>query len=120
MKKYVKPQVILLDNSEGVYASSGRVAPLHDNLTVISDWGNGGEAITNIDLSTVPSEHLTVVATFNKDVSSCWIDGGTQAISGNTVKIRFNDTAPEKCVMHVQVSNSDIKQLELLSLTHTN
>lgn len=120
MKKYVKPQMMILDNSEGVYASSGRVAPLHSNLTIVSDWGNGGEAITNIDLSAVSLEHLTILATFNKDIAACWIDGGTQAISGNTVQIRFNDTAPEKCVMHVQVANADIKQLELLSLTHTN
>lgn len=60
------------------------------------------------------------MATFNKDVSACWIDGGTQTISGDTVQIRFNGIATEKCVMHVQVVNSDIKQLELLSLTHTN
>lgn len=120
MKKYVKPQVMILDSGEGVYASSGRVAPLHSNLTVVSDWGNGGEAITNIDLSAVSLEHLTIVATFNKDVAACWIDGGTQAISGNTVQIRFNDVATEKCVMHVQVTNADIKQLELLSLTNTN
>lgn len=120
MKKYVKPQMMILDNSEGVYASSGRVAPLHSNLTIVSDLGNGGEATTNIDLSAVSLEHLTILATFNKDIAACWIDGGTQAISGNTVQIRFNDTAPEKCVMHVQVANADIKQLELLSLTHTN
>lgn len=76
MKVYEKP-VVSVDAgmTEGVYAASGAGGIKTGNKTIAADWGGSGQAKFDLDLSNVNLSQLTVVLTFNMDISSCWGSG---------------------------------------------
>ena len=122
MKLYTKP-VIKVDSgiAEGVYAASG--ASINDiNVKFLrydGDWGNGGTAVYNVDLSGLNPSQLTVVLIFNMNISSGWGGGASSSVSGKEVTLTWY-SAPSSAEISIQVQGNDVKQLQYEGCRHTN
>lgn len=122
MSNYEKP-VISVDAgmAEGVYAASGSngggisVAFLRYD----GDWGNGGTAVYSVDLSGLSPSQLTVVLTFNMNISGAWGGGASSSVSGKEVTLTWY-SAPSSAEISVQVQGSDVKQLKCTGSTSSN
>ena len=121
MKQYSKP-MISIDNgmAEGVYAASGSLsdAITISGPTVIADWGGSGQAKLTLDLSKINPSQLTVVLTFNMDISSGWGDGSNAQASGHNLTLTWY-SAPTSAEITVQ-ANGDINQLKCNGYSYTN
>lgn len=122
MKLYTKP-VIKVDSgiAEGIYAASG--ASTSDIsvsfLRYDGDWGNGGTAVYSVDLSAVNHNQLTVIFTFNMDISGGWCNGASNSFSGKQLTLTWY-TAPSSADISVKVQGNDIKQLECTGCSYSN
>lgn len=124
MSVYEKP-VISVDAgmAEGVYAASGS-APSSGGVSVKSssvtaDWGGGGQANFSIDLSGLNNRsQLTVVLTFNMDISGGWGGNASAAASGKQLTLSWY-SAPESAEITVQ-ANGNINQLECTGSSYSN
>ena len=124
MNTYEKP-IISVDAgmAEGVYAASGS-APSSGGVSVKSsgvaaDWGNSGQANFNIDLSGLSNlSQLTVVLTFNMDISSGWGGNANAVASGKQLTLSWY-SAPTSADITVQASGN-INQLECTGSSYSN
>lgn len=122
MKQYTKP-MISIDNgmAEGVYAASG--AASNDisisEKTVVADWGSdNGQAKFTLTLSNkLIGSKLTVLLTFNTDISSGWGGGAQSTTSGNTVSLSWH-SAPETAEITVQ-ADKNFNQLQCLGYSYS-
>lgn len=119
MKVYEKP-VVSVDAgmTEGVYAASGAGGIKTGNKTIVADWGGSGQAKFDLDLSNVNLSQLTVVLTFNMDISSCWGGGASVSCSGKTATLTWY-SAPTSAEITVQ-ANGDIKNLQITGSSYSN
>lgn len=124
MSMYEKP-VISVDTgmAEGVYAASG--SDLNSGKVsvkssgVAADWGNSGQANFSIDLSGLNNRsQLTVVLTFNMEITSGWGGGASAAASGKQVTLTWY-SAPESAEITVQ-ANGNINQIECTGSSYSN
>ena len=108
MKVYEKP-VVSVDAgmTEGVYAASGAGGIKTGNKTKF-----------DLDLSNVNLSQLTVVLTFNMDISSCWGSGAGVICSGKTATLTWH-SAPTSAEITVQ-ANGDIKNLQITGSSYSN
>ena len=122
MKVYEKP-VVSVDAgmTEGVYAASGAGGSIVtvDFLRYDGDWGNGGTAVFNVDLSAMNPSQLTVVLTFNVSISGCWGGGASSSVIGKTATLTWY-SAPSSAEISVQVQGSDVKQLKCTGSSYSN
>ena len=119
MKVYEKPVVsVHAGMTEGVYAASGAGGIKTGNKTIAADWGGSGQAKFDLDLSNVNLSQLTVVLTFNMDISSCWGSGAGVICSGKTATLTWH-SAPTSAEITVQ-ANGDIKNLQITGSSYSN
>ena len=125
MKLYTKP-VITIDSglAEGVYAASGAGNDSSGNINVTflrydGDWGNGGTAVYTVDLSGLNPSQLTVIMTFNMDISGGWGGGSSANVSGKQLTLTWY-SAPSSAEISVQVQGSDVKQLQCTGTSYSN
>ena len=122
MKIYEKP-VVSVDAGmmEGVYMQSGGSSGGAgvSFLRYDGDWGNGGTAVYNVDLSGLNPSQLTVVLTFNMNISGGWGGGASSSVSGKSVKLTWYN-APSNAEISVQVQGADVKQLECTNYSYSN
>ena len=120
MKVYEKP-VVSVDAgmTEGVYAASGASAVTVNFLRYDGDWGNGGTAVFNVDLSAMNPSQLTVVLTFNVSISGCWGGGASSSVNGKAATLTWY-SAPSSAEISVQVQGSDVKQLKCTGSSYSN
>lgn len=119
MKMYEKP-VVTVDTglAEGVYAASGAGNGVSaGSLSITSDWGGGGQASFSLNLKNVNRSQLTVIVTFNNDISSGWGDGASGNVSGNKLILSWY-SAPETAEITVQAN--DIRQLQITGCSASN
>lgn len=121
MNLYTKP-VIKVDTgiAEGIYAASGSASasiPV-TFVNVVNNWGNGGQAKFSVDLSGVNSSQLTIILTFNMEISSGWADGAENSSSGKELTLTWY-SAPTSADVTVQVSG-DITNLECTGSRYYN
>ena len=119
---YEKP-VITVDAgmAEGVYAASGAVDTSKIScspLSVTNSWNGGGQATFSLDLSNANLSQLTVVLTFNMDISGVWGGGASVTTSGKTATLTWY-SAPSSADMTVQVGGN-INDLEITGATYSN
>lgn len=120
MKLYTKP-VITIDSglAEGVYAASGSSNGVRvTSKTINNDWGSSGQATFSIDLSNVNPSQLTVIMTFNMDITNGWGGGASAAASNNQLTLNWY-SAPATADISVQ-ANGNIKQLECTGTSYSN
>ena len=120
MKTYEKP-VITVDAglAEGVYAASGAGNGVSaSDLSVVSDWGGGGQANFTLDLTNANRSQLTVTVRFNNNISGGWSDGASSIYSGNQLTLSWY-SAPETAEITVQ-ANGVIKQLKITGCSASN
>ena len=119
MKVYEKP-VVSVDAgmTEGVYAASGAGGIMTGNKTIVADWGGSGQAKFDLDLSNVNLSQLTVVLTFNMDISSCWGSNASVNCSDKTATLTWY-RAPTSAEITVQ-ANGDIKNLQITGSSYSN
>ena len=112
--KYEKP-VVSVDAglAEGVYAASGSTSGSVSVkfLRYDGDWGNGGTAVFNVDLSNVKPSQLTVVLTFNMNINGGWGGGAGASAAGQELTLTWY-SAPSSAEISVQVQGADVKQLK--------
>ena len=122
MKIYEKP-VVSVDAGmmEGVYMQSGGASGSASVsfLRYDGDWGNGGMAVYNVDLSGLNPSQLTVVLTFNMNISGGWGGGASSSVSGKSVKLTWY-SAPSNAEISVQVQGADVKQLQCTGSSCSN
>lgn len=121
MSNYEKP-VISVDTgmAEGVYAASGSNGGVSvSGPSVVADWGGSGQVQFNIDLSSLNPSQLTVVLTFNMDITSAWGGGADCKVSGKQVSLNWY-SAPTSAEITVQVNGSDFKQIKCTGSTSSN
>lgn len=116
---YEKP-VVSVDAgmAEGVYAASGAGSIAVGDITVTADWGSSGQAKFVLGLSNINPSQLTVVLTFNMDISSCWGGGASTNCSGKTATLSWY-SAPGDAEIFVQV-NGAIKNLQVIASSYSN
>lgn len=120
MSNYEKP-VISVDAgmAEGVYAASGSNGGVSvSGPSVVADWGGSGQVQFNIDLSSLNPSQLTVVLTFNMDISNGWGGNSTASFSGNKLTLYWY-SAPTAAEIIVQVS-ANVNQLKCTGSTSSN
>ena len=120
MKQYSKP-IISIDAgmAEGVYAASGASNAITISApTVTADWGGSGQATLTLDLSNMNPSQLTVILTFNMDITSGWGGAASASASGHNVTLSWY-SAPETAEITVQ-ANGDINQLKCTGYSYTN
>ena len=124
MKQYTKP-MISIDNgmAEGVYAASGANTDGAGTITisspsVVANWGNSGQATFTLDLSKMDPSQLTVILTFNMDISNGWGGGANASVSGNNLSLIWY-SAPSSADITVQ-ANGDITQLKCTGYSYSN
>lgn len=121
MSVYEKP-VISVDAgmAEGVYAASGSSGDVSVSfLRYDGDWGNGGTAVYNVDLSGLNPSQLTVVLTFNMDINGGWGSSASASVSGKELILSWY-SAPSSAEIFVQVQGADVKQLECTGSSYSN
>lgn len=121
MKLYAKP-VVTIDSglAEGVYAASGAAAysiPV-SSQEVAANWGDSGQVKFTIDLSNVNSSQLTVVMTFNMDISNGWGGGASATASGKQLTLSWYN-APSSAEITVQ-ANGDVTKLQCTGTSYSN
>ena len=119
---YEKP-VITVDAgmAEGVYAASGAedtTGISYSTGDVIADWGGSGQANFTLTLSNANPSQLTVVLTFNMDISGAWGGSASSSVSGKAVTLTWY-SAPASATITVQ-ANGTIKDLEIKNATYSN
>lgn len=120
MKLYKKPIITLdTDVAEGVYAASGASTISVKYLRNDGDWNNGGTNVYSVDLSALNPSHLTVVLTFNMDISSGWGSGASSSANGSMLTLNWY-SAPSNAEISVQVQGNDIKKLECTGASYSN
>ena len=121
MKLYKKPVITLdIGIAEGIYAASGAGETNRVNfLRYDGDWGKGGTAVFNVDLSSLNPSQLIVVLTFNMDISNGWGGGSSATPSGKELTLTWY-SAPTSAEISVQVQENDIKQLECTGFSYSN
>ena len=120
MKMYEKP-VITVDAglAEGVYAASGAGNGVSArNLSVVSDWGNSGQAKFTLDLTNANRSQLTVTVKFNNTISNGWGGGASASYSGNQLTLYWY-SAPETVEITVQ-ANCVITQPKITGCSASN
>lgn len=123
MKQYSKP-IISIDNgmAEGIYTASGDTTTNNINIQYLrndGDWGNGGTNVYSVDLSNLNPSQLTVILTFNMDISGGWGGGASASTSGHSLTLNWYN-APSSAEISVQVQGADIKQLQCTGYSYTN
>lgn len=121
MKLYKKP-IISIDAgiAEGIYAASGNTTGIPVSfLRYDGDWGNGGTAVFNVDLSYLNPSQLTVILTFNMNISGGWGGGASSQTSGKILTLSWY-TAPSSAEIFVQVQGNDVKQLKCTGTEYSN
>mgnify|MGYP004643218835 FL=1 len=107
--------------AEGVYAVSGTedtTGISYSTGDVIADWGDSEQANLTLTLSNANPSQLTVVLTFNMDISGAWGGGASNSVSGKTVTLTWY-SAPASATITVQ-ANGTIKDLEIKNATYSN
>ena len=120
MKMYEKP-VITVDAglAEGIYAASGAGNSVSaSDLSVVGDWGSGGQANFTLDLTNANRSQLTVTVRFNNNISGGWSDGASSIYSGNQLTLSWY-SAPETAKITVQ-ANCVITQLKITGCSASN
>ena len=120
MSRYEKP-VITVDVglAEGVYAASGAGNGVSaGSLSVVNNWGGGGQAMFTLDLSNANRSQLTVTVTFNNSIGNGWGGGAAATVSGNKLVLYWH-SAPETAEITVQ-ENSAIAQLQITGCSASN
>ena len=120
MSRYEKP-VITVDVglAEGVYAASGAGNGVSaGSLSVVNNWGGGGQAMFTLDLSNANRSQLTVTVTFNNSIGNGWGGGAAATVSGNKLVLYWH-SAPETAEITVQ-ENSAIAQLQITCCSASN
>lgn len=120
MERYEKP-VITVDAglAEGVYAASGAGNGVSaGSLSVVNNWGGGGQAKFMLDLRNANRSQLTVTVTFNNSIGSGWGGGATATVSGNKLVLYWY-SAPETAEIIVQ-EKSAIAQLQITGCSASN
>lgn len=121
MKLYKKP-IISIDAgiAEGIYAASGNTTGIPVSfLQYDGDWGNGGTAVYSVDLSSLNPSQLTIVLTFNMDISGGWGGGASTSVSNNILTLTWY-SAPSSAKISVQVQGHDVKQLTCTGTGYSN
>ena len=121
MKQYSKPIISIdIGMAEGVYAASGADsnAIAISSPSATADWGGSGQATLTLNLSKMNPSQLTVILTFNMDISSGWGGGASASTSGHNVTLTWYN-APETAEITVQ-ANGDINQLKCTGYSYTN
>lgn len=121
MKLYKKP-IISIDAgiAEGIYAASGNTTGIPVSfLRYDGDWGNGGTAVYSVDLSSLNPSQLTVVLTFNMDISGGWGRGVFCTVSGKYLTLKWY-SAPKSAEISVQIQGADVKQLKCTNYSNLN
>lgn len=118
MKHYSKPIISIdTDVTEGIYTASGAEIAISDP-TVIADWSGSGQAKFTLDLSKMNPSQLTVILTFNMDISSGWGGGASAQTSGHNLTLNWYD-APTSAEITIQ-ANGDINKLHCTGYSYTN
>lgn len=120
MREYRKP-VVTVDAglAEGIYAASGAGNGVSArNLSVVSDWGNSGQAKFTLDLTNANRSKLTVTVKFNNTISNGWGSSASASYSGNQLTLYWY-SAPETAEITVQ-ANCVITQLEITGCSASN
>ena len=119
MGNYEKP-VITIDAgmSEGIYASSGAQQITVSAPIVVNDYGNSGQANFGLDLSACNPSQLTVVLTFNMDITNAWGGGASVSVTGSTATLNWY-SAPTSAEITVQ-ANGNIKELQCTGSSYSN
>lgn len=120
MKLYKKP-IITLDAgvAEGVYAASGASTISVKYLRNEGNWNTGGTNVYSVDLSSLNPSHLTVVLTFNMNISGGWGGGSSASASGNMLTLNWY-SAPSSAEISVQVQGNDITNLKCTGSSYSN
>lgn len=119
MKQYSKPMISIdAGMAEGVYAASGTSSITISTPKVINDWGSSGQATFSLNLSNMNPSQLTVILTFNMDITSGRGGGASASNSGHNLTLSWY-SAPESADITVQV-NGDINQLKCTGYSYTN
>ena len=121
MKVYEKP-VVSVDAgmAEGVYAASGATGGVNVKfLRYADDWGNGGTAVYNVDLSGLNPSQLIVELNFNMVIRGAWGGGSSSSVSGKSVTLTWY-SAPSTAEIFVQVQGADVKQLQCTGSSYHN
>lgn len=121
MKQYSKP-IISIDTgmAEGVYAAASGAG---NEITVsspkvVNNWGSSGQAEFSLDLSKMNPSQLTVILTFNMDISSGWGSSANATTNGHNLTLNWY-SAPTSAEITVQ-ANGDITQLKCTGYSYTN
>lgn len=119
MKQYSKP-IISIDSGigEGIYAASGTNPITISSPEILADWGNSGQAKFTLDLNQMNLSKLTVILTFNTDISNGWGGGSNATASGHNLTLYWY-SAPTSAEITVQTS-TDIKQLQCTGYSYKN
>ena len=115
----MKP-VISIDEgmAEGVYAASGNKTITISGPDVVANWGGSGQAKFSLDLSQMNPSQLTVILSFNMDISSGWGSNVNATSSGKKLTLSWY-SAPTNADITVQ-ANGDITQLNCTVLAYSN
>lgn len=121
MKVYEKP-VVSVDAgmAEGVYAASGSNGGVRvSEPSVTADWGNNnGQVKFALDLSGMDLSQLTVILTFNMDITGGWGGGANASVSGNKLRLEWY-SAPASAEIYVQV-DSGLNSLQCTGSSYSN
>lgn len=121
MKEYKKPLVTVdAGLAEGVYSASGAGdAVKFSDLTVVNDWGGNGQLTFTADLSGVASlSQLTLVVTFNQEITGSWGGGASATVEGKTAKYYWY-SAPNSAGLIIQVG-SGLSTLKIEGYSYYN
>lgn len=120
MKLYTKP-VVTIDSglAEGVYAASGAAYSIPVGTpTIVANWTDSGQVKFTIDLSNVNLSNLTVIMTFNMDISNGWGGGANATVNGKQLTLYWY-SAPTSAEITVQ-ANGDVTQLQCTGTSYSN
>ena len=106
--------------AEGVYAASGaKNAVTLSELSTVANWGSdNGQLKFTADLSGVNLSQLTLVITFNQNISNAWGGGASVSVNGKTATATWY-SAPTSAELNVQV-NSGLSTLKIDSYSYHN
>ena len=121
MKLYTKP-IVSIDSglAEGIYAASGAATysiPV-SSQEIVAAWTDSGQVKFTIDLSNVNSSQLTVVMTFNMEISNGWGGGASATATGKQLTLYWYN-APTSAEITVQ-ANGDVKQLQCTGTSYSH
>ena len=88
------------------------------SLSVVNNWGGGGQAMFTLDMSNANCSQLTVTVTFNNSIGNGWGGGAATTVSGNKLVLYWH-SAPETAQITVQ-ANCAIAQLQITGCSASN